>query len=154
MGVGAVLEPLVVIVLLFGGTWINRSSDSWSHRRRARRRSCEYSRPASSDSLESDSSSPISKPPSLSSGTSSPTGPPPSDSPWRKRRIGIFGSEWVVTSQNTTVFRRRILSCLLRKFPFLVECWYWVLIYWVCYTYNGFPVLSYQILGFYAGSQN
>jgi hypothetical protein len=24
------------------------------------------------------------------------------------------------------------LSRLLQKFPFLVEAWYWALIYWVC----------------------
>jgi hypothetical protein len=35
MGIGAVAEPLVVIILLLGGTWINRSSAPRLRRPRA-----------------------------------------------------------------------------------------------------------------------
>jgi hypothetical protein len=34
-------------------------------------------------------------------------------------------------SPNTKRFQDYFLSRLLKKFPFLVEAWYWALIYWV-----------------------
>ena len=36
-----------------------------------------------------------------------------------------------VMSPNTKRFQDYFLSRLLKKFPFLVEAWYWALIYWV-----------------------
>jgi hypothetical protein len=36
-----------------------------------------------------------------------------------------------VMSPNTRRFQDYFLSRLLQKFPFLVEAWYWALIYWV-----------------------
>jgi hypothetical protein len=36
-----------------------------------------------------------------------------------------------VMSPNTRRFKDYFLSRLLQKFPFLVEAWYWALIYWV-----------------------
>ena len=139
MGVGAILEPLVVIVLLFGGTWINRSSIPWNQRRWIRRRSGDYTRGASPDRVEPGLSRATS--PALGGGLLSPRPSSSSSSPgvlhlregrWQKRRVGAFGLSYVVTSPNTSIFRDRFLSRLLQKFPFLVECWYWVLIYWVC----------------------
>ena len=139
MGVGAILEPLVVVVLLFGGTWINRSSVSWNQRRWVRRKSREYSHGALSDRIEpglSSATSPTSEGGLLSSRSSSRSSSPAAlrlyEGRWHKRRIGVFGLSYVVTSPNTSIFRDRFLSRLLQKFPFLVECWYWVLIYWVC----------------------
>lgn len=125
MGVGAILEPLVVIVLLFGGTWINRSKQSISRRCRWQGSSPYQSRPCSPDVSDSDED-----------GTLNPRSWSPSllhipDDRWRKRQIRIFSSRFQVTTPNTEVFRDRLLSRVLRKFPFLVECWYWALVYWV-----------------------
>lgn len=144
MGAGAVLEPLVVIVLLFGGTWINRATDAAFSRRVSRRSSIDYTRSSSPDSLESGYTTPTPKDSLLNSHShSSPspsptltprqaTPPPQSDDRWHKRVIGIFNLSCSVTSPNTAVFQDRLLSRLLRKLPFLAECWYWALVYWVC----------------------
>lgn len=132
MGAGAVLEPLVVIVLLFGGTWINRVTDAALSRRVSRRSSFGYPRASSPDSLESGYTTPTPKDSLLSPGASFPPLQP--DDHWHKRVIGIFSLTCSVTSPNTAVFQDRLLSRLLRKLPFLVECWYWALVYWVCFT--------------------
>lgn len=133
-GVGAILEPLVVVVLLFGGTWINRSKQSISRRCRWQGNSPYQSRPCSPDASDSDEED----------GTLSPRSWSPSllhvpDDRWRKRQIRIFSSRFRVTTPNTAVFQDRLLSRVLRKFPFLVECWYWALVYWV------WPVVRYII---------
>ena len=125
MGVGAILEPLVVVALLFGGTWINRSKQSISRRCRWQGSSPYQSRPCSPDASDPDED-----------GTLSPRSWSPSllhapDDRWRKRQIRIFSSRFQVTTPNTAVFQDRLLSRVLRKFPFLVECWYWALVYWV-----------------------
>lgn len=133
MGVGAILEPLVVIVLLFGGTWINRVVSPNP------RRKSNLPRAASSDSLESGYST-STKDGLLGSRTPSPL----PDEKWHKRQIGLLGFKWEVTSPNTAVFQDRILSRLLRKFPFLVECWYWALVYWVgfCSKFHNHPPIA------------
>lgn len=131
MGAGAILEPLVVIVLLFGGTWINRSTATFSAVRRVRRSSTS-TRANSPDSLESGLSSPTAKDALLNSRTPSPTLVQLNDARWRKRQIRILSYTFEVKSPDTAVFQDRLLSRLLRKFPFLVECWYWALVYWVC----------------------
>lgn len=125
MGVGAILEPLVVVALLFGGTWINRSKQSISRRCRWQGSSPYQSRPCSPEASDPDED-----------GTLSPRSWSPSllhapDDRWRKRQIRIFSSRFQVTTPNTAVFQDRLLSRVLRKFPFLVECWYWALVYWV-----------------------
>lgn len=137
MAVGAFLEPFVVVTLLFGGAWFNRNKDyafwegtqgwaggSTSHKRRddfgARRISTETSTPRS---------------PTWSSGSSSPTLSSDDESALsltsRQRNIRLFGFKKTVTTPNTLVFKDRFLSRVLQKFPFLVEAWYWALIYWV-----------------------
>jgi hypothetical protein len=128
MGVGAVLEPLVVIVLLFGGTWINRATGTNAHRHYARRKSADLVRPTSPDSLESGYSSPTTKDGLLTPRSRSPLHLPDR---WHKRQVGLFGLAFEVSSPNTAIFQDRLLSRLLRKLPFLVECWYWALVYWV-----------------------
>lgn len=130
MGAGAVLEPLAVIVLLFGGTWINRVTNTGDSRTYVRRRSSEYVRADPTDSLESGYSSPKSNDGLLSARSCSPM-PQLSDGRWHKRQLRLLGLSWTVSSPNTEVFRDRLLSRLLRKLPFLVECWYWALVYWV-----------------------
>ena len=126
MGVGAVLEPLVVIILLFGGTWINRTN---AHRHFARRKSADLVRAASPDSLESGYSSPTTKDELLTPRSRSPLHQIPDG--WHKRQVGMLGLTLEVSSPNTAIFQDRLLSRLLRKLPFLVECWYWALVYWV-----------------------
>lgn len=130
MGVGAFLEPLVVVTLLFGGTWVNRNT---KYRIFDRRRNYSQSpRSTSPDSLESERSSPRSSA-SLLDGyrASSPSLLPAQEAYWRKREIRWLGLRTEVVSPNTRRFQGYFLSRLLQKFPFLVEAWYWALIYWV-----------------------
>ncbi|RDA91609.1 hypothetical protein CP533_4635 [Ophiocordyceps camponoti-saundersi (nom. inval.)] len=65
-----------------------------------------------------------------------------SNSTTRRRRLRFFGWETVVTSPDTAVFRHRLLSRLLHRFPFLVEAWYWALIYWVYQLGRAFTALT------------
>lgn len=129
MGVGAVLEPLAVIILLFGGTWVNRVVNP---SRLSSRRNLSLPRVDSSDSLESGYSSPSTKDGLLGSRSHSPL---PEDG-WHKRQVGLLWFKFEVTSPNTIKFQDRLLSRVLRKFPFLVECWYWALVYWVSLVYT------------------
>ncbi|OQE20831.1 hypothetical protein PENFLA_c015G07167 [Penicillium flavigenum] len=139
MGVGTVIEPLVVIVLLFGGTWINRSVGSSSTRRYSRRNSNDLRRAASFDSLESGYSSQSTKDGLLGSRSHSPQAP---EDGWHKRQVGLLGLNFEVSSPNTIVFQDRLLSRLLRKFPFLVECWYWALVYWTYQLGRAFTAVT------------
>ena len=138
MGVGHYLEPLVVVILLFGGAWINRTTYTLFDQRKGRRsgrKSVATYKDSSFESQRSDTLSAGSKEALLdsdSSRSSSPGSLTPPDEPWRERKIAIFGWKATVISPNTAVFRDRLLSRLLRKFPFLAECWYWALVYWVC----------------------
>jgi len=129
MALGAVLEPLVVVTLLFGGAWFNRDRDydlresrpSWAPVDGSLKKSDEFrNRDLSQESLMpcSESSWGQSALPSLYDPVTQ-----------RRRRINILGYERLVTSPNTLVFKDRFLSRVLRKFPFLVEAWYWALIY-------------------------
>ncbi|KAF6793746.1 integral membrane protein [Colletotrichum sojae] len=148
MGIGAVAEPLVVITLLFGGTWFNRNTgsanaydnlgwkgsadfDDGEHKRSDDRRSSGNSTPDSEDSLLS-----------LGAWSSSSTLAPHEEPPRRMRRIKFFGYQRLVSSPNTRVFKDRLLSRVLRKFPFLVEAWYWALIYWVYQVGRAFTALT------------
>ncbi|GIJ90735.1 hypothetical protein Asppvi_009697 [Aspergillus pseudoviridinutans] len=143
MGAGAILEPLVVIVLLFGGTWINRSTAAFSSVRRVRRSSTS-TRACSPDSLESGLSSPASKDALLNERSLSPTLVQFDDARWRKRQIRILSCTFEVKSPDTAVFQDRLLSRLLRKFPFLVECWYWALVYWTYQLGRAFTAVTLQ----------
>jgi len=128
-GIGAVAEPLVVIALLFGGTWINRSSNPGQRRRPrdSRRISGELRLIEETEALIDGDVESRSASPSLL-GSQEPK--------WRKRTVGIFGVRKEVVTPNTRRFQGYFLSRLLERFPFLVECWYWALIYWVSCAYN------------------
>ncbi|EAW15136.1 uncharacterized protein ACLA_057930 [Aspergillus clavatus NRRL 1] len=143
MGAGAILEPLVVIVLLFGGTWINRSTKAFFPVRRTRRSSID-ARSGSPDSLESGLLTPTAKDGLLSERSLSPTLVDFDQSQWRKRQIQFLSFKFEVTSPNTTVFEGRLLSRLIRKFPFLVECWYWALLYWTYQLGRAFTAVTLQ----------
>ena len=130
MGAGAFVEPLVVVTLLFGGTWINRNTGNTSRPNRWHsRKSSTTFRDGSLDSMESGAFSPTSKSGLIAHRPLSPSLLDESD--WRKREIRVLGWKKEVTTPNTAVFRNRLLSRLLQKLPFLVECWYWALVYWV-----------------------
>ncbi|KAJ5919040.1 hypothetical protein N7466_009983 [Penicillium verhagenii] len=143
MGVGAVLEPLVVIVLLFGGTWINRRRSPSVSPSHTRRKSSGLVRSDSPDSLESGYASATPKDGLLSPRSDSPS-LQLSDERWRTRQIGILRLSFCVTSPNTTIFHDRLLSRLLRKLPFLAECWYWALVYWTYQLGRAFTAVTLQ----------
>jgi hypothetical protein len=127
MGVGSFLEPLIVVTLLFGGAYFNRSKDYnfWTNKSgiasiKSYKRSDDLPKRDSTDSLMSGWSG--SRSPSLDS-SSQPT--------LRRRKLQVFGYKRIVSTPNTHIFEDRLLSRLLKKLPFLVECWYWFLIYFV-----------------------
>jgi len=134
MGAGAYLEPLVVIVLLFCGAWINRTTDyTFSTRspRLSEKEDLPVARAISTDeNLDVEDIQFTQSKRSLS-----PSLLPSQEDKWREREIRAFGYRRVVETPNTAVFRNRLLSRLLHKFPFLVEAWYWALIYWVSLMY-------------------
>ena len=123
MGAGAYLEPLAVVTLLFGGAWINRARDNTFSPQATRWRAAPVQ-----DEEDFDASNARLTP---SKRSLSPSLLPSQESKWREREVSILGFKEVVETPNTAVFRNRILSRLLHKFPFLVEAWYWALIYWV-----------------------
>lgn len=120
MGIGAVAEPLVVVTLLFGGTWVNRNKE---YKLFGQRRDHTSSPRSSSPDSDSERSS-VSSSASLLAGVDEVP-------KWRKRELRFFGLRTEVTSPNSRQFKDYFLSRLLKKFPFLVEAWYWALIYWV-----------------------
>lgn len=138
MGVGAILEPLVVITLLVGGTYINRNSAYklrfWQKGRTAYSKAAtegadvEY-QPQSRSSLESGDSDDAllhgDRPdsPSLFAVDSA--------SPWREREISLWTFRMTVRTPNSRQFKDRWFSRILRKYPFMQEAFYWALIYWV-----------------------
>lgn len=139
MGIGAFLEPLVVVTLLLGGTWINRSSGiSRSYSRNTARSSSLASDGFSDKTVDGvehglptttgtdDGSLPSSPSRSLSPSLLLDQG-----RPLRARPIGLWSWKREIMTPNTAKFRNRCFSRLLRRFPFLVECWYWTLVYWV-----------------------
>jgi hypothetical protein len=128
MGAGAFIEPLVVVTLLLGGTYLNRNRNYTLHW---------HAETPSIQHHETGALSPISP-----SSTSSLLDLPTADSPWRQRRLHLFKWHTVVTTPNTRQFRDRYLSRVLRKYPFLVEAWYWALIYWVYQLGRAFSALT------------
>jgi hypothetical protein len=138
MAVGAFLEPLVVVTLLFGGAWFNRNKDfnfregraAWATIDGTLKKSDEFGlRNSSQESLAS-----------AESGWARPSSALLHQAPTlRRRKLQIFGFKRIVTSPNTIVFQDRFLSRVLQKFPFLAEAWYWALIYWVCSQHTVLP---------------
>ncbi len=130
-GIGAVAEPLVVVSLLVVGTWINRDSRLEKKRRH---RWCDSDRSLGwQNDLEGNVG--LGSSARLLDGRTrsiSPSLVDPQEQKWRKRTIGFGRFKRQVTTPNTRRFRTYLLSRVLERFPFLVECWYWALIYWVC----------------------
>lgn len=130
------MEPLVVVTLLFGGTYVNRNTSYRLFGRRHRTYSPSHSPSSSGHSSPRSSSSLIDD----EHRSSSPSLLAPQEPKWRKRELRILGWKKDVVSPNTRRFQGYFLSRLLMKFPFLVEAWYWALIYWVGIS---FPILSF-----------
>ena len=128
MGLSLFLEPLVVVMLLFGGAWINRVTDisfptpksQWQSYDPFQEANEAFQRYRTNGELAKN------KKRCLSSLLL-----PSQESSWRERDIRILGLQHRIWTPDTAIFQNRLLSRLLRKFPFLVECWYWALIYWV-----------------------
>ena len=106
MGADAFIEPIVVGTILSTGVLVNRHPPGVRERWH---------------------------PPS---GAASPAAseagllPPPRhavEPPYRER--SVFGR--TVQSRNTARWRHTWLSRTLVRFPFVVEVWYWLLVYWV-----------------------
>ncbi|KAN0093485.1 hypothetical protein V8E51_016669 [Hyaloscypha variabilis] len=123
-GIGAVAEPLVVVALLVGGTWINR--DFAPGRRRSWRRPGDGRRVSAELGLGGEDVDV-----DLEVRSTSPSLLGEQEPRWRMRTLGAWGVRREVVTPNTRRFRGYFLSRLLERFPFLVECWYWALIYWV-----------------------
>jgi hypothetical protein len=144
MGAGAYLEPLVVVTLLFGGAWINRARDNTFP-----------SKPIRWQTRTTDAGEDFNAENALltpSKRSLSPSLLPAQESRWRDREISLFGYRRTVETPNTAVFRNRLLSRLLQKFPFLVEAWYWALIYWVRRTHKQVGMFILTYVGISAGS--
>ncbi|KAJ7100126.1 PAP2 superfamily-domain-containing protein [Mycena belliarum] len=60
------------------------------------------------------------------------------DQPYRERVV--FGR--TVRSRNTAVWRHTRVSRALRRFPFLVEVWYWLLVYWTYQLARAFTAVT------------
>jgi hypothetical protein len=118
MGAGAFLEPATVVFLLVAGCWVNRKvenvvafdSPQWSNK----------DEEALATVLDP---SDVRLPPSRRSSSA--------ERPLRSREIRVWWFRTAVSSPDTTVFADRWFSKFIQKFPFLVEVWYWALIYWV-----------------------
>ena len=132
-GIGAIAEPLVVVTLLFGGTWINRDPNPGRKRRPrdARRISEDVEDLETGRNPRSGETDPLMDEDDVESRSSSPSLFPNQEPKYRMRTVGAWGVKRQVTTPNTRRFKGYFLSRLLERFPFLVECWYWALIYWV-----------------------
>lgn len=150
MAVGAVVEPLIIVSLLTGGTLVNRDKSRLHHAPSSRRpapwQDIEYALGGLSPVEEEDRKE-FSK--SRSSSTSTiwhdvSDGNLVQPSEWRERKLQFFGWERTVVTPNTEVHKDRLLSRLLRNYPFLVEVWYWALIYWVYQLGRAFTAVTLQ----------
>lgn len=136
MGIGAVAEPLVIIVLLLGGTWVNRARFYTGTRRQPYHSGKRVDSPSG---LESGPSSPVEETANLLAQDSVPHA---REGSWRRRELNIAGWKKEIWSPDTQVFDDRLLSRLLQRFPFLVEVWYWALIYWVYQLGRAFTAVT------------
>lgn len=131
MGAGAYLEPLAVIFLLFGGAWINRAPDYTFSIKRSRWREDPFKTTAAVADEEEEFKDTEAQALFAKSRSLSPSLLTAQTSAWRTREVRVLSWRKEIITPNTAVFQNRLLSRLLHKFPFLVEAWYWALIYWV-----------------------
>jgi hypothetical protein len=152
MTVGSAIEPVAVVSLLFGGTLLNRNRDIRAFagdynplhlsafRRKASAdgsaspRKLEEGQRRSEETGVGGLGSWTHHDGDRSSTSSLTIFDDEHEPTQRLRRIKIFGWKKTLTTPNTAVFKDRVTSRVLRKFPFLIECWYWAMIYWVRLT--------------------
>ncbi|CAI6299869.1 unnamed protein product [Periconia digitata] len=142
MGAGAFVEPLVVVSLLFGGTFVNRNTQYRLFNRQRTSSPSPRSPSPSSDYLSSSSHSSPRHSTSLLDSHHSTSLLAHQEPHWRKRKVNILGWRKETVSPNTKRFEDYFLSRLLKKFPFLVEAWYWALIYWVYQLGRAFTAIT------------
>ena len=126
------LEPALVIFLLLGGTVANR-------RRRCGQSPLSLGSPRNGkplsdleDALSSeDEDSVYANDAALPSPAYSTTSLRDGQS-WRTRNIGLFAWKRSIATPDTRQYRGYFISRMLYCYPFLIEAWYWFLLYWVC----------------------
>jgi hypothetical protein len=159
MAIGAVLEPLVVVSLLAFGTIVNRNKnwanllppfsstrpEPWQHLSYSSDEDGKDGETGrSTDNDPSVLPSRLSRFSSSSSNTLAEDTSSKTSSRWRKRRLQFMNWEKEVTTPNTEIFKDRFLSRVLQRYPFLVEVWYWALIYWVYQLGRAFTAVTLQ----------
>lgn len=125
-------EPALIVSLLLGGTIANR-------RRRCSQSRLRLGSPKDDQSI-SDLEDALSSEYEDSVYANDAAAPSPGfsttslrDRPnWRTRNVGIFGWKRSIATPDTRQYRGYFLSRMLYRYPFLIEAWYWFLIYWVC----------------------
>jgi len=133
MGLGAVLEPLVVVSFLAGGTLVNRARGSRGNRwRKVTQNDTEWDADGEGRKSTTDADGFWSPTRSSSDSTIVCESPAERDPYRRQRTLRFWKWQKEVSTPNTEVHKDRLLSRLLLRLPFLVEVWYWALIYWVC----------------------
>ena len=164
MAIGAFLEPLIVVSLLGGGTLINRETTTGFNSNRSSRWNSPHASSPAPRVRKSDDEDPARSEEDVAGLGSWAYNDRANDrstmasfnsddetvhDPSRQMRTLRFWN-WRrnVITPNTEVFKDRLLSRVLRKFPFLVEAWYWALIYWVClFSFLGVFPLHKSALG-------
>ncbi|KAL9124062.1 MAG: hypothetical protein Q9217_006573 [Psora testacea] len=135
------LEPLVIVLLLLGGTLANRRRNNrQAHLRHQYIKPIQLWQEQPSSDLEngcpwveevgSENKTDDKTAPSPTLRTSRSLQAQDSDK-WRTRKIGIFGWKTKVITPATRRYRGSFMSRIIYRFPFLIEAWYWFLIYWV-----------------------
>ncbi|KIH87782.1 hypothetical protein SPBR_08931 [Sporothrix brasiliensis 5110] len=127
MVVGPFVEVAVVVGLLSGGTLLNRDTSVRLLDMEDDNLPASHTRtPCSEDGMASSRSPADDKRTTMAGDTIHIVH-------GDKRPRTLYFGPWrrTVWTPNTERFRNRLLSRVLRKFPFLVEAWYWALIYWV-----------------------
>ncbi|KAK0656186.1 PAP2 superfamily-domain-containing protein [Cercophora newfieldiana] len=158
MTIGAVLEPLVIVSLLAGGTLVNcdntrtSSPSTASSRRPDPWQDIEYALGADGAPREEHHLNDAKWNRSRSSTASTSTiwhdvddgKLVPAPAGWRQRTLRFWKWKTEVTTPDTEVHKDRFLSRVLRQYPFLVEVWYWALIYWVYQLGRAFTAVTLQ----------
>ncbi|RDI88092.1 hypothetical protein Vi05172_g2001 [Venturia inaequalis] len=141
-GLGAVLEPAIVVGLLFGGTWINRNKKynfTWQGRTQPhlpRVAIDEENIPESPRSWTTDDALLQEK---SNSGLLNPDN---AHAKWRTRELKIFGFSKSILTPNSRAFENSRFSRIVKKMPFIQEVWYWGLIYWVYQLGRAFTAVT------------
>ena len=126
------LEPALIVCLLLGGTVANRRRGCGRSRIRLGSPRDDHSIPSLEDALSSEDEDSVyandaAAPSSIFSTTSLED-----RQRWRRRNIGILGWKRSIATPETRQYRGYFMSRMIYRYPFLIEAWYWFLIYWVC----------------------